>query len=181
MKALFASLITLAMGFSLLLGAQSGDKNGEIRVKLMHVHMCCDGCSSEVEDILQKVPGIKAVSCEQEANTAQFTANNAAAAQKALDELASKGFHGATGSTAYAFKNDSGVKRGKVTSLTLTDFHNSCGGCVVSFRKAIKNVEGVTGDNLKSKVTTCTITGNFDAAQLVEAINEGGFHVHVKN
>lgn len=153
----------------------------DTKVELKHVHMCCGGCAKEVAAILKKVEGVTDVSTEQKANTAKFTAADAKAAQRALDALAKGGFHGDTGdSKDYAFKDDSGVKPGKVKSLTVTGFHNSCGGCVDSFREAIKDVKGVTGDNLKAKVTTAELTGEFDAAELVKVLNKAGFHVKVK-
>ena len=150
-------------------------------VELKRVHMCCGGCAKEVAKILGKVQGVTGVSTDQEANTAKFTASDAKAAQKALDALAEGGFHGDTGdSKGFAFKDDSGVKPGQVKSLTVTGFHNSCGGCVKSFREGIKDVKGVAGDNAKAKVTTAEVTGEFDAAELVKALNKAGFHVKVK-
>ncbi len=151
-------------------------------VELKNVHMCCGGCAKEVAKILGKVEGVSAVTTDQEAGTAKFTAADAKAAQKALDALAEGGFHGDPGDRKdIAFKADSGVKPGKVKSLTVTGFHNSCGGCVKSFREAIKDVNGVTGDTAKAKVTTAEVTGDFDAAELVKALNKAGFHVKVKN
>jgi mercuric ion binding protein len=153
----------------------------EIKVELKNVHMCCEGCADEVAAILKKVEGISGVTVDQKATTAKFTAADAKAAQRALDALAAGGFHGDTGGAKdFAFKDDSGVKPGKVTSLTVTGFHNSCPGCVKSFRAAIKDVKGVTGDNAKSKLTTAEVTGEFDAAELVKALNKAGFHVKVK-
>ena len=152
----------------------------EMPVELKNVHMCCGGCAKEVTAILKKVEGVTGVTCDQKTNTAKFTAADAKAAQKALDALAEGGFHGQTGSKEYAFKDDSGVKAGAVKSLTVTGFHNSCQGCVDSFREAIKDVKGVTGDTAKSKVTTAEVTGDFDAAELVKALNKAGFHVKVK-
>lgn len=151
-------------------------------VELKNVHMCCGGCAKEVAKILGKVEGVSAVTTDQEAGTAKFTAADAKAAQKALDALAEGGFHGDPGDRKdIAFKADSGVKPGKVKSLTVTGFHNSCGGCVKSFREAIKDVKGVTGDTAKAKVMTAEVTGDFDAAELVKALNKAGFHVKVKN
>ena len=150
-------------------------------VELKSVHMCCEGCAKEVVKILRGVEGVSGVTADQEATTAKFTAADAKAAQKALDALAAGGFHGDTGGgKGFAFPDDSGVKPGKVKSLTVTGFHNSCGGCVKSFREAIKDVPGVTGDNAKPKVTTAEVTGDFDAAELVKALNKAGFHVQVK-
>jgi copper chaperone CopZ len=153
----------------------------ETKVELKKVHMCCDGCAEQVAEILQQVQGITGVAVDQKANTARFTAADDKAAQRAVDALARAGFHGDTGGAkGYAFKDDSGVKPGKVKALTVTGFHNSCGGCVKAFREAIKDVKGVTADNLKAKVGSAEITGDFDAAELVAALNKGGFHVKVK-
>ena len=153
---------------------------GETQVELKNVHMCCGGCAKEVTAILKKVEGVSGVTCDQKANTAKFTAADAKAAQKALDALAAKGFHGQTDSKDYAFQDDSGVKVGKVKALTVTGFHNTCQGCVDSFREAIKDVKGVAGDDAKANVTTAKVTGDFDAAELVQALNKAGFHVKVK-
>ena len=151
-------------------------------VELKQVHMCCEGCAKEVAKILGKVEGVPGASANQESTSAKFTAKDAKSAQRALDALASGGFHGNAGDTKdFTFKDDSGVKSGKVKSLTVTGFHNSCGGCVKSFREAIKDVPGVAGDNAKAKVTTATVTGDFDAAELVKALNNAGFHVKVKD
>jgi len=152
----------------------------ETKVELKQVHMCCPGCAKEVANVLKKVEGISDVSCDQKTNTAKFTATDVKTAQRALDALAEAGFHGTTGSKEYTFKDDSGAKPGKVKSLTVTGFHNSCPGCVRSFQEAIKDVAGVTGDTAKSKVSTCEVTGNFDAVALVDALNKAGFHVKVK-
>jgi copper chaperone CopZ len=153
----------------------------DVKVDLKKVHMCCERCAEAVATILQKVPGVTGVSIDQKTNTARFTAADEQAAQRALDALAREGFHGDTGGAkGYAFKDDSGVKPGTVKSLTLTGFHNSCGGCVKAFREAIKDVKGVTGDNLKAKVSSAEVSGEFDAPELVAALNKGGFHVKVK-
>ena len=153
----------------------------ETPVELKSVHMCCPGCAKAVAGTLQKVEGVTGVAVDQKTATAKFAAADEKAAQRALDALAAAGFHGDTGGAkGFAFKDDSGAKAGKVKSLTVTGFHNSCGGCVDSFREAIKDVKGVTGDNAKAKVPTAEVTGDFDAAELVKALNKAGFHVKVK-
>jgi periplasmic mercuric ion binding protein len=150
-------------------------------VELKRVHMCCEGCAKEVADVLGKVEGVTGVTADQEATTVRFAAADVKAAQKALDALAAAGFHGEPGaSKGYRFPDDSGVKPGKVKSLTVTGFHNSCGGCVKSFRDAIKDVPGVARVAAKAKVSSAEVTGEFDAAELVKALNKAGFHVKVK-
>lgn len=149
-------------------------------IELKSVHMCCEGCADEVASILEKVQGVTGIVSDQKAGKATFTAADVKTAQKALDALAESGFHGNTGNKDLAFKDDSGVKAGKVKSLTVTGFHNSCAGCVKSFRVAIKDVPGVTGATLTAKVSSAEVVGDFDAAELVKALNKAGFHVKVK-
>lgn len=174
------------MRFAMLVGAVSvlawaAPAAAETKVELKNVHMCCGGCAKAVAGILKKVEGVTDATADEDTTTARFTAADAKVAQRALDALAAGGFHGDTGgSKEYGFKDDSGVKAGKVKSLTVTGFHNSCPGCVKSFREAIKDVPGVAGDTCKSKVRTCQVTGDFDAAELVKALNKGGFHVKVQ-
>jgi copper chaperone CopZ len=173
----FATLTALAAA----LASAGPARAAETKVELKKVHMCCEGCADEVVAILKKVEGVTGVTCDQKAGTAKFTAADAKAAQKALDALAEGGFHGDTGGAKdFVFKDDSGVKAGKVKSLTVTAFHNSCPGCVKSFREAIKDVPGVTGATLKAKVSSAEVAGDFDAAELVKALNKAGFHVKVK-
>jgi periplasmic mercuric ion binding protein len=158
----------------------TGLAKAESKIEIKQLHMCCSGCAEEVENILKKVDGLANIQVTKKSRTAAFSAPSAAVAQKALDALAEDGFHGQVNDKTVAFKTDSGVKKEKVTSLTVMGFHNTCPGCVKSFRVALKKVDGVTGDDCKPSVTTCTVKGNFDATTLVEALNKEGFHVKVK-
>ena len=171
-----------ALGVALgVLALAAPVRAADTKVELKSVHMCCPGCADAVETALKKVEGVSGVAVDQKARTARFAATDAKAAQKALDALAAEGFHGDTGGAKdFAFKDDSGVKAGRVKALTVTGFHNSCPGCVKSFREALKDVKGVTGDSAKSKVTTAEVTGEFDAAELIKALNKAGFHAKVK-
>jgi copper chaperone CopZ len=173
LKALFSLTAFVTLLFSC-------PANPDSKIEVKQLHMCCDGCAEEVENTLKKIEGVNNVVVTKKSRTARFTASSNEVAQKAVDALASDGFHGEVNQASVAFKADSGVTKGKVTSLTVTGFHNTCPGCVKSFRVALKKVSGVTGDDCKSGVTTCTVKGSFDAAELVEALNKEGFHVKVK-
>ncbi|MBX9622640.1 MAG: heavy-metal-associated domain-containing protein [Gemmataceae bacterium] len=174
----------LATAFAVILGAASpGPAAGEepVKVELKGVHMCCPGCAKEAAAVVKKVDGVSAVATTQKERSVRFTAPDAKTAQKAVDALSAAGFHGEPTGKVVAFKDDSRVKAGKVASLTVTGFHNSCEGCVESFREAIKDVKGVTSDTAKEKDKTATVTGEFDAVELVKALNKAGFHVKVKD
>ncbi len=160
--------------------ANAGASTAAEKVELKNVHMCCDGCAEEVATVLGKVGGVTGVSTDMKTTSATFTAADAKAAQKALDALAAAGFHGDPGAgKGYSFKDDSGVKAGTVKTLTVTGFHNSCGGCVKSLKAAVNGVKGVAGVAAKAKVSSAEVTGEFDAGDLVKALNKAGFHVKV--
>jgi periplasmic mercuric ion binding protein len=168
---LFASLSALLVP---VLSARA-----ETKIELKGVHLCCAKCTAAVKSAASKVDGVKA-KCDQKKGTVTIQAPDDATAQKALDALAADGFHGDTGNSTLKIKEDSGVAAGKVTSLTLTGVHNCCGSCNKAIEKAIKKVDGVTGDTAKPHEETLTVSGNFDGADLVKALNAAGFHVRAQ-
>jgi mercuric ion binding protein len=151
----------------------------ETKVELKGVHLCCAKCTAAVKSALHDVEGVTAT-CDQENKTVTISATDDNAAQKALDALAAHGFHGDTGNSTLKIKDDSGVTAGKVTSMKLVGIHNCCGSCNKAIEKAIKKVDGVTGDTAKPKTGSLTVTGNFDGAELIKALNAAGFHVKVQ-
>ena len=167
------SILNLAamLGLALL----SGPALAETKVTLSKTHLCCGQCVKAVEKVLEtaKVKG----TVSQEESKVEFSAADDKAAQKVLDDLAAAGFHGVSSSQEIKIKDDSGVKEGKVKSLTLKGIHNCCGSCNNSIKKAVKAVAGVTSDDAKPRSGTLTVKGDFDAAALVKALNEAGFHV----
>jgi mercuric ion binding protein len=159
--------------------ALAGTARAETKVELKGVHLCCPACVKAAGDILKGVEGVKGA-CDMKAKTVTITATDDKTAQMALDALAAGGFHGETGNKDLALKDDSGAAQGKVKSLTLTGVHNCCGACCKAIKTAVKKVNGVTDDTAKPKANTFTVSGDFDAAELVKALNGAGFHVKVK-
>lgn len=150
----------------------------ETKVELSGVHLCCGACVKAVAKTIAGVEGVQA-KCDQDAETVTLTAVDDAAAQKALDALAAAGFHGTTGNDKLVIKDDSGAKPGKVKKIEVSGVHNCCGGCTNRIKSALKDVSGAIGSSVKSKETTFTVEGDFDATDLVKALNEAGFHVKV--
>ena len=168
---------TASLALALML---TGAASAETKVEVKGVHLCCPGCVKSVADILKKVDGVTA-KCDQKAGMVTITAKDDTTAQKALDALAAGGFHGDTGNKDLTIKEDSGVTKGKVKTLMLTGAHNCCGACCRGIKATVKKVDGVTGDTAKPKGETFEVTGDFDAEELVKALNAAGFHVKVKN
>jgi copper chaperone CopZ len=151
----------------------------ETKVEVKGTHLCCGNCVKAVGEILKNVEGVTGT-CDQKAGTITLVAKDNEAAQKALDALAAGGFHGDTGNKDLTIKDDSGATKGKVKTLTLTGIHNCCGNCTKAIKATVKKVEGVTDDTAKAKESTFEVTGDFDAAALVKALNAAGYHVKVK-
>jgi len=150
----------------------------ETKVELKKVHICCGACEKAIGGILKEAGATG--TCSKDTGTVTFTADDDKVAQKVLDAIAAAGFHGDTGNKDLNIKDDSGVKEGKVESLTLTGIHNCCPQCCKAIKAIVGKVEGVTSEDVKPKEKTFTVKGNFDAKKLVEAINAAGFHVKVK-
>ncbi len=171
-------LRTLALAaVALILGPAA---RAETKVELKNTHLCCGACVKAANDILKGVEGVTGKP-DQKAKSITITAKDDATAQKAIDALAAGGFHGDTGSKTVTVKDDSGVKKGKVKSLTVTDVHNCCGACTNGIKSALKKVAGVTGDTVKARSTTFEVTGDFDAEAVIKALNDAGFHAKVKS
>jgi copper chaperone CopZ len=156
-----------------------GTVRAETAVELKGVHLCCPACKKAAEDILKKVEGVKGTA-DVKKKTVTITAADDKAAQKALDALAAGGFHGDTDNKDLAIKDDSDAPQGKVKNVTVSGAHNCCPACCKAIQTAVKKVDGVKEETAKPKASTFTVSGDFDAAELVKALNAAGFHVKVK-
>jgi copper chaperone CopZ len=170
------SPITWCLGTLLAMGSAA---RAETKVELKNVHLCCGACVKAVGTTLKDIEGVKAA-CDQKGRTVTLTAKDDATAQKAIDALAAAGFQGESDNKDLKAKDDSGATAGKVKTLTLTGVHNCCGQCCKAIKATVAKVNGVTGDTAKPKTDTFDVTGDFDAAELVKALNDAGFHVKVK-
>jgi copper chaperone CopZ len=173
MKAIRTAVAAAVLGLALTAAAQA-----ETKVTIKGVHLCCGACVTAVEDAVAGVNGAK-VECDRPGKTVTVTAPDAATAQKTLDALADAGFHGKVDGSEVAFKPVD-VKPGKVAKLEVAGVHNCCGQCTRILKSTLKEVEGVKSDNITAKADSFVVEGDFDAAQVVEALLNAGFHVTVK-
>lgn len=173
----FPSRLVIA-GFSGLV-LLTGAVLAETKVVVNDVHLCCGACVKGVGAALKGVEGVKPA-CDKDAHTVTLTATDDATAQKAIDALAAAGYHGSPDNAAVKFKVESNVPSGKVKTLSLAGAHNCCGACCKAIKATVKKVAGVTGDTAQPKNKDFEVTGDFDAAAVVKALNDAGFHVQVK-
>ncbi|MFO0953600.1 MAG: hypothetical protein U0835_21095 [Isosphaeraceae bacterium] len=146
-------------------------------VKLEGVHLCCGACVKGVATALKGVEGVKP-KCDQKAGTVTLTSASDESLRKALDALGAAGYYGASS------EKDLGVKApktsaGKVSSIKLSGVHNCCGSCCRAIKSAVKGVAGVKGDTATPKNESFEVTGDFDPAELIKALNAAGFNATI--
>ena len=175
-----ARLLGMAAAGLMGLSMVAGVALAETKVELSKVHLCCGACEKGVVSALKGVEGVSQVS-DRSAKTVTLTASDAKAAQSAIDALAKAGYHGdIEGGAGLSIKKEANVPAGKVKSLALTNAHNCCGACGKAIQKAVKSVDGVSGDTVKPKTADFEVSGDFSAVDVVKALNDAGFHVQVR-
>ncbi len=152
----------------------------ETKVEVKGVHLCCGACVKGVATAVKGLEGVSA-KCDRDNGTVTITATDEAAARKALDALGAAGYYGDTGNKDLIVKPAANVPAGKVKSLSLSNTHNCCKGCTNAIKGAVKSVNGASGDTVQPKKATFEVTGDFDAAAVIKALNDAGFQVEVKS
>ena len=72
------------------------------------------------------------------------------------------------------------IPRGRVKYLKVSGIHNCCDLCCEAIKEAIATVDGVADDTATPGATAFEVTGDFQAAALVKALNTAGFGAKVK-
>ena len=169
----FVTLLSLSFALAFTAAASA-----ETKVTISETHLCCGQCLRAVDSTLKDMPGVKHKS-SQDAKTIEITADDDAAAQKAIDALATAGFYGKLDNAKLKYKpvaaSDAAVEK-----LEVAGVHNCCGACTNAIKKAVTSVSGVTGTNVKAKEQSFAIEGKFKPADVVNALLAAGFYVEVK-
>lgn len=149
-----------------------------VKVEIKDVHLCCGQCVNAVNKAVGEIEGLKAA-CDQEGGAIQLEAKDLATAQKGVDAIAEAGYHGSIEADNPKFPETTDVPEGKVKSLKLDGVHNCCPGCTSAVVEALESVDGVEANTLKPRMKAFEVTGDFEAAAVIEALNAAGFHVKV--
>lgn len=150
----------------------------ETKVTVSDTHLCCGQCLKAVDATLKDMQGVTFKS-DQGAKTIEIVAENDAAAQKAIDALATAGFYGKLNNDKLKFKavaaGDAAVEK-----LEVSGVHNCCGQCTNTIKKAVTSVSGVSSTDVKAKETSFAVEGKFKPGEVVKALLDAGFYVQVK-
>jgi copper chaperone CopZ len=146
----------------------------ESKATLENVHLCCKACVTGVTKAVGKVSGATAT-CDMKAGKVELSAADAATVQKAVDAIVAAGYFGTSADGAIVVKDTSGAKDAKVSSLKVNGVHLCCGKCVSAVDDAVKSVKGVTGHTAEKNSKSFTVTGDFNAKELFDALHRSGF------
>jgi mercuric ion binding protein len=171
MKLFLASVVT---AFALVLSAKADDATA----KITDVHICCHSCVKGIDTAVATVPGVKDT-VDQDAGTITLTGADKASLQKATDALTAAGYFGK--SSDVTLDSATGAKNEKVQSMTVTGLHLCCGKCVKAVDKTVKSVAGVTGDDATKNAKSFTVTGDFNAQDVMAALQKEGLTGKVSN
>ena len=109
------------------------------------------------------------------AHTVTITASDQATAQKAVDALIAAGYYGQPGDAAIKVAQAS-APAGNVKTLTVSGVHLCCKKCVTAVNKpAVSKVAGSQVTTAAKDAESFEITGDFNAADVISALNEAGF------
>jgi copper chaperone CopZ len=169
-------VIGLVASVGLLLFARS--TLAETKVTVSDTHLCCGQCLKAVDATLKDMQGVTFKS-DQGAKTIEIVAENDAAAQKAIDALATAGFYGKLDNDKLKFKPVA-AEGASVEKLEVSGVHNCCGQCTNTIKKAVTSVSGVNSTNVKAKDTAFAIEGKFKPGDVIKALLDAGFYVQVK-
>ena len=142
-------------------------------VTLSDVHLCCGSCVKGVDTALKDVTGVKAVA-DQSAKTVVITASDKESAQKAVNALVLAGYFGKSSDSSIKIEDVTGAKDEKVKTVTVSGVHLCCAKCVTAVKDVLSKVDGVQANTVAAKATSFTVTGDFNAKQLFEALNNAG-------
>jgi periplasmic mercuric ion binding protein len=165
MKSLFLSVIAV---FALATVSQA-----DVTVKISNVHLCCGKCVKGAEKAVGTVDGAKA-NIDKDARTIEVTAPDTATAQKVADALVKAGFFGESGDSSIKIDASTGAKGTKVQSLTIKGVHLCCPKCVKAVHETVTAVPGVTGETAQKDAESFTVTGDFNDADVMTALQKAG-------
>jgi copper chaperone CopZ len=118
---------------------------------------------------------------DKDAKTVTIKAPDAATAQTAADALVAAGFFGVSEDASVKIVDASGVKDATVKSLTINGAHLCCDKCSKGVTAALEGVKGVTGNTAEKGAKSFDVKGEFNAKEVVTALEKAGYTGKVAN
>ncbi|MCB1237666.1 MAG: hypothetical protein KDM91_21555 [Verrucomicrobiae bacterium] len=154
--------------------AATAEAGGPMEIELHKMHLCCSSCENGVKSAARSVEGVS-VDVDKKESFATIKAPNKAAAQAAIDAIAAAGYWGESDSHEADFKAK-GAGGPNVKSMTVSNVHLCCKGCVEAVDKALQKVEGFEEHTAKNKAESFEVKGDFSPAEVVRYLRQAGFN-----
>jgi mercuric ion binding protein len=158
-----------------------GEDPSPVMVNLTEIHLCCGACTKALTKAA-KVDGVQ-VDVHQDEGTAILTGATYGDIQKSLESIAKAGFYGKIEDDTQNGKlhfPEIKTPDGNVKKLAVRHIHNCCRGCSDAIVAAIESVDGVTKNTVKPKKVDFVVEGDFDAGEVVEAIQNAGLNPSIE-
>jgi periplasmic mercuric ion binding protein len=167
-------LFVVVIIFVCAVASATNARAADTAVTLSDVHLCCSSCVKGVDAAVAPIAGVKAV-CDQDAKTVAITAPDKETAQKAVNALVAAGYFGKSSDDSIKVEAPSGAKDGKAQqTVTVSGVHLCCTKCVTAVKGVLSKLEGVQGNTVVQRAPTFTVTGDFNARNMFDALNQAG-------
>ena len=145
----------------------------DVTVHISDVHLCCDSCVKGVSKAVAGIDGVKA-SADKETKIVEITGPDKATVQKAADALIKAGYFGVSSDPSIKIDATTGAKGEKVQTLKVEGVHLCCPKCVKAVNVILKDVPGVTTNNAVKNAPYFIVSGDFNDADVLAALQKGG-------
>ena len=166
MKSIIACVAAVS---AMLVSARAAD----VTAKITDVHICCKSCVTLAEKAVAEVPNVTA-KADQEEGTVTLPGPDTASVQKAADALIAAGFFGKSNNADIKSNASTGAKGEKVQTLEVSGVHLCCAKCVKAVNAVCMAVPGVQANTAAKGVKTFQVTGDFNDADLLAALQKAG-------
>lgn len=154
-----------------------GEDPSPVMANVTEIHICCGACVKALERAA-KVNRVQ-IDVHQDEGTAILTAATYRDLQESLESIARAGFYGKIEDdtqTGQLHFPEVRTPDGNVKKLTVRHIHNCCRRCSDAIIEAIESVDGVTKNTVQPKQVDFVVEGDFDAGEVVEAIQNAGLN-----
>jgi copper chaperone CopZ len=150
--------------------------HAETTVTMTGVHNCCKSCTNGI--VKAGTSAGKDITVTAEGKTVTITTKKKTDAKKAVEAIIAAGYFGKVeGEESAASKTAS---EAKITKATVSGVHLCCKKCADAAIAAVKNVSGITSNDIVAKSESFTVEGDFTKAELTAALNAAGFAGEIK-
>jgi copper chaperone CopZ len=152
--------------------------HAETTVTMTGVHNCCKSCTNGIVKAGTSVG--KDITVTAEGKTVTITTKKKTDAKKAVEAILAAGYYGSVEGEESTASKTASKPEAKIAKATVSGVHLCCTKCADAAIAAVKNVSGITSNDIVAKSESFTVEGDFTKAELTAALNAAGFAGEIK-